>query len=102
MATTVVPLNPSPFDPVATAELERVVLGLTEQEYLDFRADVREAIARCPEHLRHLLVVVEERDDTHLVDLVWQGDELVPAQPRRRLRVEQLESLDDLPHRRTL
>lgn len=99
MTTTVVPLNPSPFDPVATAELERVLLGLTPQEFVNFQADVHQAIAACPEHLRHLLVVVDERDDRALIDsLEWVDGELVPRSTRR-LTVVQLASLDDLPNR---
>jgi hypothetical protein len=40
-----------------------------------------------PAQRRHL-VIVEHRDDTHLLEpLEWEGDQLVPA-PRRRVDVE--------------
>lgn len=101
MSTTVVPLNPSPFDPVATAELERIVVGLTEQEYLTFRAEVRAVYEACPPELRHLLVVIEDRDDSHLVidAMRWTADGRLEAAPRRTLRVQLLDSIDQLPRR---
>jgi hypothetical protein len=88
MTTTVLPLSIDPSDDVAQAELERVLLGLTEAEHAELAEKVRMAIKHTPPAQRRHLVIVEHRDDTHLLEpLEWEGDQLVPA-PRRRVDVE--------------
>lgn len=88
MSTTVLPLHPDPADEVAMAEFERVLMGLTPAEHADLAEAVRLAIKSTPPADRRNLVIIEHRDDAHLVEpLEWDGDELVPV-PRRRLTVE--------------
>lgn len=88
MATTVLPLSIDPSDDVAQAELERMLMGLSEAEHADLAEQVRLAVKHTPPAQRRHLVIVEHRDDTHLLEpLEWEGDHLLPA-PRRRLDVE--------------
>lgn len=88
MSTTTVPLAPSPFDPVGTAELERLMLGLTADEFSAFHTEVADALrATAPEH-RHTLVVIERVDQRDLVDqLRWTDDGRLEARERRTLTI---------------